>query len=155
MAHFDRVIPPGGEGNILLKADTTGYVGNMRWQARIFTNDAETPVHTVRLEGTLTTPIKFWPNMVLLKGAPGGVVTQTVKIEGNLDKPLKIETLDFNLNERVSYQITEVLPEKAYEVRLTSLPNAGKRFRGRLVLKTGYEEKPDISIPIWGDFSRR
>lgn len=154
MAQFDRVIPPGGEGRILLKVNTKGYAGKVAWQARIFSNDGATPVHTIRVEGIINAPVVFWPDLVLLKGSPGEAVTQIVRIEGKLDRPLKIEALDFNLTEQVSYQIVEVVPEKAYEVRITSLPNLGKRYRGYLKLKTGYEEKPSISIQIWGDFSR-
>ena len=53
----------------------------------------------------------------------------------------------------MNYKIVELEPGKVYEVRLMTVPNGEKRYRGFLKLKTGYEEKPEIVIPIWGDFA--
>jgi hypothetical protein len=153
VAHFDRVIPPGGGGRIILKVDTSGYAGKVRWQTRIFNNDPVTPVETIVMEGLLKQSIVFWPTIVFLKGSQRESIVRSVRIEGKLDKRLEIEPLSFSLAEQVNYKIVEIEQGKVYEVRFASLPNTEKRYRGFLKLKTGYTEKPEIAIPIWGDFT--
>lgn len=153
MAHFDRVIPPGGAGHIILKADTSGYSGKVGWQTRIFNNDPANPVEMIVMEGILKEAIVFWPTVVLLKGSQKESIAGSVRIEGKLNKRLAIEPLSFDLAKQVNYKIVELEPGKVYEVRLMTVPNGEKRYRGFLKLKTGYEEKPEIVIPIWGDFA--
>jgi len=153
VAHFDRVIPPGGEGHIILKADTSGYSGKVGWQTRIFNNDPANPVEMIVMEGILKEAIVFWPTVVLLKGSQKESIAGSVRIEGKLNKRLAIEPLSFDLAKQVNYKIVELEPGKVYEVRLMTVPNGEKRYRGFLKLKTGYEEKPEIVIPIWGNFA--
>jgi len=153
VAHFDRVIPPGGEGHIILKADTSGYSGKVGWQTRIFNNDPANPVEMIVMEGILKEAIVFWPTVVLLKGSQKESIAGSVRIEGKLNKRLAIEPLSFDLAKQVNYKIVELEPGKVYEVRLMTVPNGEKRYRGFLKLKTGYEEKPEIEIPVWGDFA--
>ena len=153
MAQSDRVIPPGGGGRIILKADTSGYSGKVRWQTRVFNNDPANPVEMIAMEGILKPAVVFWPTVVFLKGSQKESIAGSVRVEGKLNKRLEIEPLSFNLANQVNYQIVELEPGKAYEVRFVSIPNSGKRYRGFLKLKTGYEEKPEIEIPIWCDFA--
>jgi hypothetical protein len=153
VAQSDRVIPPGGGGRIILKADTSGYTGKVRWQTRVFNNDPANPVEMIVMEGILKPAIVFWPTVVFLKGSQKESIAGNVRVEGKLNKRLEIEPLSFNLANQVNYQVVELEPGKAYEVRFMSVPNSGKRYRGFLKLKTGYEEKPVIEIPIWGDFA--
>lgn len=152
MARFDRVIPPGGEGKITLKADTRGYLGRVNWQARIYTNDATTPLETIALQGQLKMAVSVWPTIAFLKGSKDEAVTQNVRIEAKLDKPLKIEPLEFSLADQVKYKIVELEAGKAFQIQFTNIPGSGSRYRGFLKLKTGYEEKPEIAIHIWGSF---
>jgi len=153
VAQFDRVIPPGGVGRITLRANTAGYSGNVRWQTQIFSNDPANPVETIAMEGILKTAVVFWPSVVFLKGSQKESVAASVRIEGKLSRRLEIEPLSFSLANQVNYKIVEIEPGKVYEVRFASLPNTEKRYRGFLKLKTGYVEKPEIAIPIWGDFT--
>ena len=153
MAQSDRVIPPGGGGRIILKADTSGYSGKVRWQTRVFNNDPANPVEMIVMEGILKSAIVFWPTVVFLKGSQKESIAGSVRIEGKLNKRLAIEPLSFDLAKQVNYKIVELEPGKVYEVRLMTVPNGEKRYRGFLKLKTGYEEKPEIVIPIWGNFA--
>lgn len=153
MAQFDRVIPPGGVGRITLRANTAGYSGNVRWQTQIFSNDPANPVETIAMEGALKPAVVFWPTIVFLKGSQKESSAESVRIEGKLSKRLKIEPLSFSLADQVSYKIVELEPGKVYEVRFMSVPNGERRYRGFLKLRTGYLEKPEIAIPVWGDFS--
>lgn len=71
-------------------------------------------------------------------------------IKADPAKPLKIEPVDFNLNHRLTYHIEELSPGSHYRISFTSIPNRGDQFRGRLLLKTNYPEKPELSIFVRG-----
>jgi len=98
-------------------------------------------------------PIHLSSKLVYLHGKRGQAVNKTVEVKGELEKPLKIEPLEFNLANKLTYKIEEVKPGKLYQVHFTSVPNTGDSFQGILKLKTNYPEKPEITIYIRGRFS--
>jgi hypothetical protein len=152
VAHFDRAIPPGGEGKITLKVDTSGYQGNVRKTARVYSNDPSNRLETITLSAYVKVPILVSSKLVYLHGKAAEAVEKTVQVTGELDKPLKIEPLEFNLTNKLAYKIEAVKPGKLYQVRFTSIPNTGDSFQGILKLKTNYPEKPEITIYIRGRF---
>jgi hypothetical protein len=152
VAQFDRSIPPGGEGKITLKVNTSGYQGNVRKTARIYSNDPSSRAETVTLSGYVKVPILVSSKLVYLHGKAAEAVKKTVQVKGELDKPLKIEPLEFNLANKLTYKIEAVEPGRIYQVHFTSIPNRGDSFQGILKLKTNYPERPEITIYIRGRF---
>lgn len=152
MAQFDRAIPPGGEGKITLRVNTSGYEGNVRKTARVHSNDPSKQVETIALSAYVKVPIQLSSKIVFLQGKRAEPAKKTVEVRGGLDKPLKLEPVEFNLSNRLSYEIVEVKRGKLYQVHFTSIPNTGDSFQGILRLKTSYQEKPEITIYIRGRF---
>jgi hypothetical protein len=97
-------------------------------------------------------PIYVSSLFVSLEGRKGEVVTRTVDIRGEKDKPLRLEPVYFDLDKKAEYRIEEVTPEKSYRVLVTSLSDEEGFFQGILRLKTSYSEKPEILIRIRGRF---
>ena len=152
MAYFDRSIPPGGEGKISLMLNTRGYDGKIQKTARIYTNDPKTPQDTFVIEALIKTPIVISGRMVLLQGTTKESITRTVDIKGELNKPLKLEPLDYTLDKKVKFNIEEVAKGKHYRVTFTSIPNVGNYYQGLLRLRTSYAEKPELVIHVRGKF---
>jgi hypothetical protein len=152
VAYFERTIPPGGEGKITLKLNTSGYEGLLRKTATVYTNDPVKQVETLSFFGHVKVPIHVSSRLVYLRGKTTDTVTKTITISGELDKPLKIQPVEFNLNNKLTYRIDELKAGKLYEVHFTSLPNAGNFYQGNLKLRTNYPEKPEIDIWIRGRF---
>ncbi len=152
MAYFDRSIPPGGEGKITLRLNTRGYEGKVRKTARVYTNDPKTPQDTIVIEALVKTPIILSDRMVFLQGTTQEAVTRTVDIKGELDKPLKLEPVDYTLDKKVKFNIEEVAKGKHYRVTFTSIPNVGNYYQGLLRLRTSYSERPEVVIHVRGKF---
>jgi hypothetical protein len=152
VAHFDRAVPPGGEGKITLRLNTRGYEGKIRKGARVYTNDPKNRVETLTVEVFVKTPIVVSQRSVFIQGKATEVLTRSVDITGEAGKPLKIEAVDFNLNHRLEYTIDEISPGKHYRINFTTLPNAADQYRGRLLLKTNYPEKPQLVILVRARF---
>ena len=152
MAYFDRSIPPGGEGKITLRLNTRGYEGKVRKTARVYTNDPKTPQDTIVIEALVKTPIILSDRMVFLQGTTQEAVTRTVDIKGELNKPLKLEPVDYTLDKKVKFNIEEVAKGKHYRVTFTSIPNVGNYYQGLLRLRTSYSERPEVVIHVRGKF---
>ena len=152
MANYDRSIPPGGEGKITLKLNTRGYNGRVRKAARVYTNDPKTPTETLVIEAMVKTPILISDTTVFLQGTTRQAVTRTVEIKGELNKPLKLEPLEYTLHKKVTFHIEEIAKDRHYRVTFTSIPNAGNDYQGLLKLRTSYPEKPELVIHVRGKF---
>jgi len=152
VAYFDRSIPPGGEGKITLRVNTRGYDGRIRKTARIYTNDPKIPQDTFVIEALIKTPIVMSERVVFLQGTTQETITRTVDIKGDLNKPLKLEPVDFTLDKKVNFSLEEVTQGKHYRVTFTSIPNVGNYYQGLLKLRTSYPEKPELVIYVRGRF---
>ncbi len=49
--HFDRVIPPGGEGRISLRLNPKGCHGDTKKSALVLTNDPKNSYFTLAVQG--------------------------------------------------------------------------------------------------------
>ena len=124
----------------------------MRKTAKVYTNDPWHPVESIKIEAFIKTPINLSPRYVLLQGSRAERITKTVHIKAELEKPLKIEPIQFNLDKWVNYEIEEIQKGKIYSVHFTSIPNSIGYYRGFLRLRTNYPERPEIFIGIRGRF---
>ena len=152
MASYDRSIPPGGEGKITLKLNTTGYEGKVRKAARVYTNDPKTPQEILVIDALVKTPIMVSDKMVFLQGTTQETIIKSIDIKGELNKPLKLEPVDYTLDKKVKFNIEEVTKGKHYRVTFTSIPNVGNYYQGLLKLRTSYPEKPELVIHVRGKF---
>jgi hypothetical protein len=100
----------------------------------------------------IKTPIVMSGRVVFLQGTTQETITRTVDIKGDLDKPLKLEPVDYTLDEKVKFSIEEVTQGKHYRVTFTSIPNVGNYYQGILRLRTSYPEKPELVIYVRGRF---
>jgi len=148
VAHFDRVIPPGGVGKIALKINTQGYQGKIIKSARVYTNDPASRVHILRISAFIKVPIYLSTRYVYFLGIEGQSQTRVVEVISKLHKPLSLSPLEFTLAERIKYEILELEKGKHFRLRFTLNPGEPGSYFGFLKLKTNYQEKPQILIKI-------
>jgi hypothetical protein len=153
VAHFDRAIPPGGEGKITLKFNTRGYEGKVQRSARVYTNDPRSSTETITIEAFVKTPIVVSPKSVFIQGKITESQTRSVDIKGDPAKPLRIDPINFTLDNRLKYNIEEVSAGKHYRIKFTSIPSGADHYQGTLRLKTNYPEKPELLIFVRARFT--
>lgn len=152
MAHFDRAIPPGGVGKITLKLDTRGIRGKVRKSAQIHSNDPNHAIDTIVLEAQIKPAISLSSNTILIEGGMAHIISSMVGIKAELEKPLKLQPIQFTLDKKLKYQIEEIAAGKQYNIVFTTIPNVGNYYQGFLKLKTNYPERPEVMIQIRGRF---
>ncbi len=154
MAHFDRVIPPGGEGEIKLSARTSGYKGVFRKKARVFTNDPGSPVVILEMQARVMSLIHVSSNPVYLYMKAGQSIERVVEIKAGLDKPLKLTPKQFDLSGKLAYTIEETEEGRTFKISLTNIPGPSKNYDGYLKFATNYPEKPEIKLKVYARFPR-
>lgn len=131
-----------------MELNTEGYQGNVRDTALIHTNDPEAARSRVILKVRVEAPIIMRPRYLLFTGVKGRIDTRVVEIRAGLDRPLALEPVRFDLEGRMSYRIEEVEKGRRFKLHLTNKPEASGVFRGVLELKTNYDERPTLNVPI-------
>jgi len=108
-------------------------------------------VETITLSAYVNVPIQLFEQNRFPPGKKNRLRRETVEVKEGWKKPLKIEPVEFNLSNRLSYEIVEVKPGSF--TRSTSRASKHRRFfSGILRLKTNYPEKPEIRIYLRGRF---
>jgi hypothetical protein len=153
-AEFGEAVPPGGEGTIHLKVTTEGYEGRIEKTARIYSNDPARPETFFRIIANVRVPIHLSTYYVMITGAEGRAETKTVEIRAELDKPLTLTPVAFNLEEKLTYSLEEVDKGRRYLLHFKTLPGASGSHQGFLKLQTNYEEKPELTIRIRARLTR-
>lgn len=82
------------------------------------------------------------------------MLTQSVDITAQEEKPLSIKPGVFSLQGKMTYRIEEVEKGKSFKIFFTNLPLPAGRFSGSLKLMTNYDDNTEISITINGNFSK-
>ncbi len=150
MAYFDKAIPPGGEGKINLKINTKEYQGSIIKGARVYSNDPNKKFVSLTIKAFIKVPIYISPRLLHMYTKEGEKTSRVISVNAELDKPLKLTPVDFNLAEKLTYTIEEVEKDRKFYIRFTSIPGPPGPYHGFLKLKTNYPEKPEIMIQIRG-----
>ena len=106
------------------------------------------------MSGFVKVLINVTPTQARLNGKEGQIITRIVKIEADLEKPLELTPIHFNLDKKVTYTIDEVEKGRKFNIHFTTVPSPPQAYRGFLKLKTNYPETPEITIRIRGDFKK-
>jgi hypothetical protein len=110
---------------------------------------------TITIKANVRLSIQVSPKNIKLIGYDRTVITKSVIIAANMEKSLEIKPTQFNLSERVTYEIEIMKPGRIFKVNFNYTPLEGDNLRGVLIIKTNYPEKPNISIPVSARFQRK
>ncbi|MBW1786743.1 MAG: hypothetical protein JRK53_09040 [Deltaproteobacteria bacterium] len=148
MAHFDRVIPPGGEGKIKLSVNTKGYRGNVSKSARVFSNDPVNNVLRLALKAKILMFIELTPSRLIMRGDGTKILTGELQVSSQMDKPLELTPASFSLEDKISYTMEEVEKGKVFKFSFTTKAVAEAGYKGYLNIKTNFPEKPELRVNV-------
>jgi hypothetical protein len=151
VAHFDRVIPAGGEGKVTLKVDLRGYQGKVWKSATVFSNDGQKSSLTINLQGKVKPWIDIRPSRVIQfrKAGGGGEEKSVDLISGDL--PFSILKAETSLQEKIRFQIETVVEKKHYRIKVSPLIRQGS-YSGTLKCVTDHPKKSEVFIQVLGQF---
>lgn len=155
MARYDRVIPPGGEGKIILEVNTKGFAGNITKAARVYTNDLKNKIIWIGIKAFVKVPIVVSPRLVFFSCFAEDTVEKVVTIRAGHDMPLSLNPISFPLSDKVEYRIETVEKGRLFRVVFTNKSGISGWYNGLLKFKTNYPEKPVITIRVIGQIQTR
>lgn len=149
MAHFDRAVPPGGEGKITLRVKLEGYEGPVSKTADVVCNDARNPRSVLTMTGKVIPLIVARPSRyVQFQGAVGQLRPATVELAAN-PAPFHILKTEDNLQGKASYKLETVEDGKRYRLIITNEAGEGN-YVGFIRLLTDHPQKPELMVRLNG-----
>lgn len=155
MARFDRAIPPGGEGKIVLKVDTKRFKGSINKTARVYTNDPGNKIVKISLSAFVKVSISVSPKSVYLGGFAGDTIERAAAVRAQSPARLSLKPVDFSLSGKVDYRIETLEKGRHYRIVFKNKCAEEGRYKGFLRLQTNYPDKPEVTIRITGNIRKR
>jgi len=151
-ARYDKEIPPGGKGEIVLRIRTRGFTHRVRKTATITTNDPHNKTFKLSIGGDIKPVVKFDPPYPMMEGLRGETLTTKVRITRELEGRLEILSVKSTGSIKTTYELKEVKPGDIFDLTLHVTPSTTTRsyYYGmpvRLTIKVRIEGK-EIDVPL-------
>lgn len=146
----DAAVPPGGEGKITVKIDSSDQSGVLLRYLTVFTNDLFQPHVRIAMEGKIKPLIEILPgDLVTLSGLVDRDIAQTVDLKAT-EKPFRITAVETDLEGKISHRLETV--EEGRHYRLTVKNTAGEgSYEGVIKLQTDLPAKSRIALRVKGE----
>jgi len=149
VAHFDRAVPPGGEGKITLRVKLHGYEGAVSKTADVVCNDPRNPRIVLTMTGKVIPLILARPSRyVQFQGASERLLPATLELAAN-PAPFRILKTEDNLQGKASYKLETIEDGKRYRLIVANEAREGN-YAGFIRLLTDYPEKPEVMVRVNG-----
>ncbi|MCP4681348.1 MAG: DUF1573 domain-containing protein [Desulfobacterales bacterium] len=149
-------MPPGGEGKITVKVNTTGVGGRkLSKNITVHTNDKKNPRLKLKISGDVKKFATITPKRVHLRGTLGKPIKIPVSIIQEEKYPFKILEVRAENGKNISYKLEEVEKTGKAEYKLI-VENKKKevgKYSDSIILKTDSEVRPEIKIRVSGNIS--
>ena len=151
MTRYDRVIPPGGAGQITLSIDTSKEIDEFEKKAIIWSNDPQHKSVALYLKGKVKPHILIIPGGYLsLQGVRGQVPAEKLDIINNHKQPFKITAVIHDLPDLIHWRIKENVPGFSYTLEVEDISKKAREYTGHLILQTDQPQKPELLIIVKG-----
>ncbi|MFH1091061.1 MAG: hypothetical protein V1742_05770 [Pseudomonadota bacterium] len=128
MASFDRTIPPGGRGKIVLAVNTSGYKGQIRESALVQTNDPKNSKRLIEIILLVTPTFSTQPvDRLIIQTAVGKPADISAELTSNLPTPVEVKGVGHSFGDEAEVKLETIEPGRKYRVTLTA--HAKKKFR--------------------------
>jgi len=149
VAHFDRAVPPGGEGKVTLRVDLKGYQGNVKKTATVFSNDPQNPRVVLTVQGFVRSLIEVRPgSAVAFRGVADQLAEKTIELSSTTET-FNVGSVETNLQDKIQYSLETVQEGKHYQLKVRNRLKQGT-YSGFVKIRTDHPRKPEILIRVNG-----
>jgi hypothetical protein len=151
VTRYDRVIPPGGTGQITLGIDTNSVRGEFDKKAIVWSNDSQRKSVALYLKGEVKPHISLVPGAYIsLQGFKGRVPAEKLEIINNHKQPFKITRIISDLPDNIVWHLKETKPGYSYTLEVEDISKRPGQYSGHLVVQTDQPQKPKLVIIVKG-----
>jgi hypothetical protein len=149
VASFDKAIPPGGVGKIVLTVKTEGFQGRITKTAYVKSNDPRKQTLNLSLSADIRTYIVVEPApRAVLQGVVGDDLRQILQIRAGDGYPLQIRDTSTNMTQWLDYKIVSKGGNHQYDLELRGKAQTQASAGGYIRLVTNHPKKPEVTIPV-------
>jgi len=131
-------------------------MGATKQNAIIYSNDPEQPTTTIKLSGMIKPYITVKPGpRVFFSGYYGDKLAEKLMIASNTDEPLAITGVSSNIDDKIAYELKNEKKDKEYSLVIKTRGGIEESFRGKIVLKTTSQKKPEIPVTVMANLKRK
>jgi hypothetical protein len=152
VASYDRSIPAGGQGEIILRIKPYSVLRQFRKEAKVRTNDPEHSEFNLVLTGKAMPFIEITPShIVRLRGAPGDNVEGQVRFTSHLPGPFQITSYHTNIPDKIDVNLKPVEAGKVYLLEVKNKSQNSGPYAGLIELTTTSKERPRLIVRVFGE----
>jgi hypothetical protein len=156
VARYDRVIPPGGRGEITLTIDTSRVRGEFEKKAVVWSDDRPGMSMELHLRGQVKPHVSFDPGgYISLWGTKGEAVRGRVEIINEHEAPLKVIGVDNDLPDRVTWRLEEVRPGFVYGLEVEDISEKAGDYTAHLTIRTDNPKKPRLTLTVRAEIKEK
>ena len=135
--------------------NSTNRKGQLRQSASILSNDPQKPKTEISITALVKQYIGIDPSVqIKLKGFAGERPSKKVTITSYERQPLKISDITSTIEDKVTYELNTIEEGKTYSFEVNTRSGIKETFRGKIVLKTNSQKKPEIALIISGQLNK-
>ncbi len=148
---YPRQVPPGGEGKIRLRLDTTGYGGRRIVKAAdVLTSDPAEPSLKLRLAGEVQRLALIQPRVLHLRGEAGQRLRGEILVQPEEAHPFRIlEARAGGGMIRVATLAEERDGRPAFRLQVENLRTEAGSYNDTIRLKTDHPRKPELDLRVF------
>jgi hypothetical protein len=144
------LIPPGGQGAIILSLDTSSYSGLVRQRALVQTNDPNYSRFYIYLQISVKEVLEATPYKGFYVFAKRGEVTEEkISLKNALKSPVLVADLEHNLEGIAQINLVTVRLGMQYELHLSIKAKELLKRSGFIRLKLKDSPRDEYIIPVY------
>lgn len=151
-ARYDRVIPPGGQGEITLSIKPYSVLRQFKKETKVRVNDPERQEVVFVLKGVAQPFIEIQPSHVIrFRGDPKEEMKAQVRFTSHLPTPWEIKEYRSNIQEHIEVALKAEEPGRVYVLEVRNKRREGGHYGGIIELLTTSKERPRLIVRVFAD----
>ncbi len=144
------MIPPGGQGVIILSLDTNGHSGLVRERALVQTNDPNYSVFYIYLQISVKTVFEAMPYKgFYIFANKGEDVAKKINLKNSLKSPVLVADLEHNLEGAAQINLITIKPGMQYDLHISVKAKEILKRSGFIRLKLKDAPRDEYIIPVY------
>jgi len=151
-ADYDRVIPPGGQGKIILTIAPFSVLKQFTKHTKVFFDDPDRRQVTLTMSGWGEPTIEIQPHHIIrFQGEAGEELKAQVRFISHLNIPWEISQVTTNIPQYIEVKLLPEQPGKSYILEVKNKSREVGRYAGKIEMKTNAVRRPSLIVRVFGD----
>lgn len=152
VADYDRDIPPGGEGRIILTIKPYSVMRNFLKKTTVTLNDPSRPEVVLTMKGYVQPIIEIQPSHIIrLRGMVNDDLRGQVRFISHQSQPWEITKYINGLPGNIEVNLKTEKPGKVYVLEVRNIRREAGNYGGKIELFTSSKQRPRLLVRVFAN----